>query len=91
MEEKNLPYRQPIDYRQIAVLRILRNKTQREFADMMEITHTTLSALENGNKKLTPYYEDKVRNVLKRLAVSNADIVATRQLVSNKERRGYRV
>lgn len=94
MEEKiqeSLPYRQPIDYRQITVLRVLRNKTQREFADMMSITHTTLCALERGKKPFTPYYQDKVRDVLKRLSVSNADIVATRQLVNNKEKRGYRV
>lgn len=88
-ESKRLPNNQPIDYRQIQLMRVLRNKTQREFADLMGIKHTTLCAIERGKIPFSPYYEDKVRDVFKRLSVSNAELVSTRQLINRKAKRRY--
>lgn len=88
-DKQRLPNNQPIDYRQIRVLRVLRNKTQRDFAELVGIPNVTLCALERGKRPFTPYYEEKVRKALKRLSVTNEDIVSTRQLINYKSKRGY--
>ncbi|WP_393960307.1 helix-turn-helix domain-containing protein [Priestia megaterium] len=83
-------YNHPLDYRYIRHIRICRNLSQQQLADKMEINASDLSKLERNEKPFTPYYERKLRDVIRRLRVSRLELSNIRTLLEAKEKRGYK-
>jgi transcriptional regulator with XRE-family HTH domain len=91
MEQKNrVPYNQHYDYRFIRYVRHLRNKTLKEFAEIMGIDYSVLSRLENGQIKFTPIYEERFKEAMKRLRVSGVELHSIGRMLEMKEKRGYK-
>ncbi|PGT75537.1 helix-turn-helix domain-containing protein [Priestia megaterium] len=90
MEEKRLPYKQPLDYRMIKHLRFARNKTLKEFEGYMNVHKSTIARLEAGKLEFTEHYEEKLREAIKRLRISNSELIYIRELINAKKQRGYK-
>ena len=69
-------YNIPLDYRFLKQIRLLTNKTTYELADYMEVDQATLSKLENQSIKFTQYYEQKLKMAIKKLNLSNYELLA---------------
>ncbi|WP_077303986.1 helix-turn-helix domain-containing protein [Terribacillus halophilus] len=87
---ERLPYNQleSTDYRYIRQVRLLRNKTLKQFGEAMEINDSTISKLENGLIAFTPHYQEKFKSACKRLRVSGEEIANIRKLLEIKTKRG---
>lgn len=85
-----LPYNQEFDHRFIKPIRHARNKTLVEFSKYMGVDHTTINKLEKGHLEFTPYYSEKLKDAVKRLRISNIEIVSIRNIIEAKEKRGYK-
>lgn len=91
MEDKSrLPYKQEFDYRYIKPVRMARNKTQSQLAELMNVDASTLGKLERGELKFSPLYESKFKEALKRLRVSSIELASVREILKMKSQRGYR-
>lgn len=85
MAQERLPYLQHIDSRYIRYIRLIRNKTQKQLADLMGIEKSTVSKLENGQLEFTEHYEKRLREAIFRMRISNAELVNVRELVMTKQ------
>jgi transcriptional regulator with XRE-family HTH domain len=85
-----LPYNQEYDHRFIKPIRHLRNKTLNDFAEFMNVDHSTIAKLEKGQLPFTPHYESKLKDAIKRLRVSNVELASVRKIIEMKEQRGYK-
>ncbi|QDZ88698.1 XRE family transcriptional regulator [Priestia megaterium] len=83
-------YNRPLDYRYIKFVRVARNLTQQQLADKMEIHVSDLSKLEKNILPFSSHYEMKLRAVIRRLAISRAELDNIKALLDAKERRGYK-
>jgi transcriptional regulator with XRE-family HTH domain len=85
-----LPYNQEFDRRFIKYVRHSRNLTLERFSPYMGVDKSTIAKLEKGLLDFTPYYESKLREAIKRLQISNVELVAIRSIIESKERKGYK-
>lgn len=85
MAQERLPYLHHLDYRYLRYIRLIRNKTQKQLADLMGIEKSTVSKLENGQLEFTEHYEKRLREAIFRMRISNAELVNVRELVMNKQ------
>ncbi|MEY2369858.1 helix-turn-helix domain-containing protein [Lysinibacillus capsici] len=69
-------YNIPLDYRFLKQIRLLINKTTYELAIYMGIDQATLSKLENQTIKFTDYYEQKLKIAIKKLHLTNFELLA---------------
>lgn len=90
MENKRIPYNQPVDHRFIKYVRVSRNKTLLQFEEYMKIDKSTIAKLEHGQLEFTEHYEAKFKDAIKRLRVSNAELIHIRELINAKNKRGYK-
>jgi transcriptional regulator with XRE-family HTH domain len=90
MDKNRLPYNQIYDFRFIKPVRHLRNKTLTEFSNFMNVDKATISKLENNQLEFTPYYEEKFKDAIKRLRVSNIEIASVGKIIEMKSQRGYK-
>lgn len=74
-------YRVPLDYRFIRHIRLLRNKTLSEFSNFMNVDTATISRLENNKVTFTPFYESKLRDAIRKLKISNAELLAVKNVI----------
>nr|WP_301286028.1 helix-turn-helix transcriptional regulator [Lysinibacillus endophyticus] len=74
-------YKVPLDYRFIKHIRLIRNKTLAEFSNYMNVDIATISRLENNKVTFTPFYESKLREALRKLKVSNAELLAINNVI----------
>ncbi|MDR4946512.1 helix-turn-helix domain-containing protein [Neobacillus cucumis] len=90
--EKRLPYGmwEIVDYRYIKQVRFIRNKTQKEMAELMDCDHVAISRLERGEIALSPLYKERFIQACKRLKVSSAELVNIRESLELKNKRGYK-
>lgn len=56
----------------------------------MGVDKSTIAKLEKGQLDYTPYYESKLKEAVKRLQISNIELVAIRNVIESKERKGYK-
>ncbi|HFJ9408095.1 TPA: hypothetical protein ACLBZV_000940 [Bacillus cereus] len=56
----------------------------------MGIDPATICRLERGQLDFTPYYHEKLKNVIKRLRISNVELASIRKIIEMKEQRGYK-
>jgi transcriptional regulator with XRE-family HTH domain len=70
---ERLPYGQIeiVDYRYIKHVRLIRNKTLKEFERFMGVDSTVISRLEKGQIKFSPLYQERFKLACKKLRVSN--------------------
>ncbi|AOZ89323.1 hypothetical protein BK049_11870 [Bacillus xiamenensis] len=85
-----LPYNMEYDHRYIKYIRHARNKTQGEFSYFMGVDQSTIAKLEKGLLDFTPYYHEKLKDAIKRLRISNIELMSIRNIIEQKERRGYK-
>ncbi|MFS0621828.1 helix-turn-helix domain-containing protein [Priestia megaterium] len=90
MESNRIPYKQEFDYRFIKPVRHLRNKTQSQLGVLMNVDVSTVGKLERGELKFSPLYESKFKEAMKRLRVSNVELVSIRTMLEMKSKRGYK-
>jgi transcriptional regulator with XRE-family HTH domain len=90
--EKRLPNNQleSVDYRYIRHVRLIRNKTQKEMAVLMDVDHVVISRLEREEIAFSPLYMERFKEACKRLRVSNTELANIRELLSEKAKRGYK-
>ena len=69
-------YNVPIDFRFLKHIRMLRNLTTYDMAKYMNVDQATFSKLENETIKLTPYYESKLKHAIRRLQITNTELLA---------------
>lgn len=86
MAEQRLPYLQHLDYRYLRYIRLIRNKTQKQLADLMGIEKSTVSKLENGQLEFTEHYEKRLREAIFRMRVSNSELTYIRELIMKKDK-----
>jgi DNA-binding transcriptional regulator YiaG len=85
-----LPYNQEFDHRFIKYVRHSRNLTLDRFSPYMGVNKSTIGKLEKGTLDFTPYYENKLKDAIKKLQISNIELVAIRNIIESKERKGYK-
>ncbi len=85
-----LPYKMEYDHRFIKYIRHARNKTQGEFSQFMNVDTSTIGKLERGNLEFTPYYHEKLKDAIKRLRISNVELVSIKNIIEMKQRKGYK-
>lgn len=93
MEENNrIPYGQldNLDYRYIRQVRFLRNKTLKQMEEFMGVDDSVISRLENGHLEFTPIYQERFKDAMKRLRVSNIEVASIRKILEMKSQRGYK-
>ncbi|CAH0283303.1 hypothetical protein SRABI134_04095 [Peribacillus sp. Bi134] len=56
----------------------------------MGVNKSTIGKLEKGSLDFTPYYENKLKDAIKKLQISNIELVAIRNIIDSKERKGYK-
>ncbi len=90
--EKRLPYSmwEIVDYRYIKQVRFMRNKTQKEMAELMEVDNVVISRLEREEIALSPIYKERFIQACKRLKISTAELVNIRESLELKSKRGYK-
>lgn len=87
LEDKSrIPYNQEFDYRFIKPVLHLRNKTLVQFSEFLGVDAPTISRLENGILEFTPYSEAKFKEAMKRLRVSNVELISIRKILEMKRR-----
>lgn len=89
---ERLPYNQldSVDYRYIRQIRFIRNKTQKELAELMTVDNVVISRLERNEISFSPLYQEHFKLACKRLRVSNMELASIRKLLEMKEQRGYK-
>lgn len=91
MEDKNrIPYNQELTYRHMKFIRLSRNKTQHDFVHFMGVDQSTIGKLERGELAFTPYYEEKLKDAVKRLRVSSIEMASFTKIIEMKSQRGYK-
>ncbi|MBT2730329.1 helix-turn-helix transcriptional regulator [Bacillus sp. ISL-75] len=83
------PYNTHLDYRYIKQVRFIRNKTLAEFSTYMNVDKSTIAKLEKNELAFTPHYEDKLRDAIKRLRVSNVELNSINKILEIKAMRSY--
>lgn len=78
------------DHRYIKHIRLARNLTQEKFSHFINIDPSTIGKLERGELDFTPYYHEKLKDVIKRLRISNMELVSIGKLIEIREQRGYK-
>ena len=89
---ERLPYNQieNVDYHYIKHVRLIRNKTLKDFQEFMRVDYTVISKLERGEIKLTPIYQERFKEACKHLRVFNVELASIRKILEMKEQRGYK-
>jgi transcriptional regulator with XRE-family HTH domain len=87
---QRLPYKQALTYPMLKYIRLSRNCSQAKFGQISGIDQTVITRLERGELALTPIYEERIRQAIRALRVSNYELDAIRKLIDMKEIRGYR-
>ena len=90
MESNRIAYKQEIDHRFIKPVRMARNKTQAQLAELMGVDTSTVGKLERQELKFSPLYESKFNEALKRMRVSSIELASIREIITMKQKRGYR-
>ena len=90
MENNRIPYKQEFDHRFIKPVRHLRNKTQADFSQFMNVDASTIGKLERGELKFSPLYDSKFKEAIKRLRVSSLELASVREIIMMKQKRGYK-
>lgn len=90
MTNSRLPYNMEYNHKFIKPIRHARNKTLVEFSKYMGVDPTTINKLEKGHLEFTPYYESKLKDAIKKLRISNVELVSIRKIIEQKERKGYK-
>ncbi|TKC18180.1 helix-turn-helix transcriptional regulator [Robertmurraya kyonggiensis] len=85
-----LPYNMEYDHRFLKPIRHARNKTLADFSHFMNVNSSTICKLEKGSLEFTPYYHEKLRDAIKRLRISNIELASIRNVIEQKEKRGYK-
>lgn len=80
-------YKVPLDYRYIKHIRLMRNKTLAELSLYMNVDIATLSRLENSKVTFSPLYESKLRDAIRKLKISNVELLAIKNLLDIKYKR----
>lgn len=84
MAEQRLPYLQHLDRRYLRYIRLIRNKTQRQLGELMDVDKSTVSKLETGQFELNDYYEKRLREAIYRMRISNSELANIREMINRK-------
>jgi transcriptional regulator with XRE-family HTH domain len=84
-----LPYNMEYDYRFIKPIRHSRNLTLEAFSHYMKVDPATICRLEKRQLDFTPYYDSKLHEAIQRLRISNIELVSIRNIIEQKEKRGF--
>ncbi|RAS88192.1 hypothetical protein A3863_14450 [Priestia endophytica] len=90
MVNNRLPYNQEFDHRFIKPVRHLRNKTQAQLGELMNVDVSTVGKLERGELHFSPLYESKFKEAIKKMRISNIELVSIRTTLEMKQKRGYK-
>lgn len=85
-----LPYNQEYDHRYLKPIRHSRNLTLEAFSPYMNVDPSTIAKLEKGQLDFTAYYESKLKDAIKKLRITNIELVSIRSIIEQKERRGIK-
>lgn len=89
--DKNInSYNQPLTHEYIKPIRVMRNKTQAQMGEMMQLDASTVGKLERGELDFSPLYESKLRDSIRRLRVSRFELNSIHSLLQAKKLRGYK-
>lgn len=77
-------YKIPLDARYIKYIRLARNKSLKEFSYYMNVDSATISRLENGKVKFTNLYESKLREAIRKLKITNSELLAIKNVIDFK-------
>lgn len=86
----NIPCYPELTYKQIRSIRLLRNKTQMEWAELMGIDQANLSRLECGEMELSPIYYERLKLAMRKCHISRFEVDSVRQLMEYRKQQGYR-
>lgn len=56
----------------------------------MGVDDSVISRLENGHLEFTPIYQERFKDAMKRLRVSNIEVASIRKILEMKSQRGYK-
>lgn len=90
MKSNRIAYKQEVDHRFIKPVRMARNKTQAQLAELMNVDVSTVGKLEREELKFSPLYESKFNEALKRMRVSSIELASIREIIMMKQKRGYK-
>jgi transcriptional regulator with XRE-family HTH domain len=79
-----------LDKRYLKQVRLLRNLTLKDMAKYMEMDSSIISRLENGFIEFTPYYLERLKQACKKIKVTNAELLAIREVIQQREKRGFK-
>jgi predicted transcriptional regulator len=85
-----LPYNQEYDNRFIKPIRHARNLTLVAFSPYMGVAPETINRLEKGHLEFTPYYQEKLKDAIKKLRISNIELTSIRTIIEQREGKGFK-
>ena len=89
-ESNRIPYGQHFDYRYIKHVRLIRNKSQKQFEEFMGVDSTVISRLERGQLVFTEIYQERFEDAMKRLRVSGVELNSIGKILEMKSAKGYK-
>lgn len=83
-------YNNPLTHEYIKPIRMMRNKTQAQMGEIMNVDAATVGRLERNEIEFTPLYQSKLRDAIRRLRVSRYELNSIHSLLEAKKLRGYK-
>lgn len=77
-----------LSHEHIKAIRQLRNKSQKEWAELMNIDPGNLSRIESGELKLSPIYGSRLWKAIELSNISEFEIESIKTLIEYRKRRG---
>lgn len=79
-----------LDERYLKQVRLLRNLTLKDMERYMKMDSSIISRLENRLIEFTPYYHVRLKQACKKMKVTNAELLAIREVIQQREKRGFK-
>ena len=89
-DRRRLPYKPEYDYRWIKHVRMIRSKTQADMETFMGVDRSTIGKLERNELEFSPLYQEKFKQAILRLRISNVELASIRKIIELKELRRLR-
>ncbi|MEA3319431.1 MAG: helix-turn-helix transcriptional regulator [Bacillota bacterium] len=78
-----------LDERYLKQMRLLKNLTLKDMAKYMGMADSIISRLENRQIAFTPHYHERLKQDCKKMEVTNAELLAIRVIIEQREKRGF--
>jgi transcriptional regulator with XRE-family HTH domain len=75
------------DYRMIKPIRLLRNKTLKEWGILMGTDPATISKIENGLLDFSPLYQERFKVAMQKARITNIEIVSVKTIIEVRGRK----